>query len=204
MRAAVAGYYGDLVARAGPTPAGVDWSSAATQELRFRKLLLVCRRATRFSLNDLGCGYGALLGFLAQAQPDARVDYLGIDVARPMIDAARRLWRTHPDARFRVAARSPRVADYSVASGTFNVKLDASRKAWEALVRQNLRQLARTSRCGFGVNFLAPEPSHLAQAPQLYRTEPEPWRAFCEELGGRCELVGGYGLNEFTLLVHRG
>ncbi|WP_296353524.1 class I SAM-dependent methyltransferase [Ramlibacter sp.] len=182
----------------------MDWSSAATQELRFRKLLLVCRRQRRFSLNDLGCGYGALFGYLWQARP-ASVDYLGIDLAKPMIEAARRLWRAYPEARFRVSRHSPRIADYCVASGTFNVKLDAARPQWEALVRRSLAVLARTSRYGFAFNLLTPEPTHLPQAPQLYRTDPQPWVAFCEEtLGGRCELIAGYGLNEFTLLVHRG
>lgn len=182
----------------------MDWSSAATQQLRFLQLLRLCDFSRPFSLNDFGCGYGALLGWLRERHPDAAVDYLGIDVSRHMVETARRLWRGIPRAAFRTGRRSPREADYSVASGVFNVKLDAQREDWEALVRGTLNDLAATSRRGFAVNFLDLEPAHLAQAPQLYRTDPQPWVAHCEALGWRTRLAGGYGLNEFTLLAERG
>ena len=141
----------------------MDWSSAATQQLRFLQLLRLCDFSAPFSLNDFGCGYGSLLDWLRERHPQASVDYLGIDVSRKMVEAARRLWAGTPHAAFRTARRSPRQADYSVASGVFNVKLDAPREDWEAVVRATLADLAATSRRGFAVNFLGPEPAHLAQ-----------------------------------------
>lgn len=186
----------------GPTAAGADWSCEATQELRFEQLLRFPALRRGGTINDVGCGWGALFGHLRHRGPRSALDYLGIDISAEMIRHARRCWADQPAAKFRVASRSPRVADFSVASGTFNVKLDAAREPWEESVRDTLEAMARTSSLGLAVNFLASGPAHLAQAPQLYRTDPEPWIAYLRDtLAMRVELVAGYGLNEFTLLA---
>jgi SAM-dependent methyltransferase len=182
----------------------VDWSSRATQELRFLQLLKLCDFSTPFSLDDLGCGYGALLQYLDDHHATAQVDYLGIDLSAAMLVQARKLWRDRPGVRFRAGRRSPRVADYCVASGAFNVKLQARRADWEALVEETLRDMHARCTRGFAVNFLAPVPPHLPQARQLYRCEPQRWIEFCERaLHTQVRLIGGYGLPEYTLVAHR-
>ena len=90
VRARIEAYYGDKVARHGATPRGVDWTCVPTQELRFVQLLSLCDFSRPFSLNDLGCGYGALTGFISLFHPQAEVDYLGVDLSRAMIRRARR------------------------------------------------------------------------------------------------------------------
>ena len=83
-------YYSARVAQYGATPMGVDWSCQATQSLRFVQLLKVCDFSAAFSLNDIGCGYGALAAFLAVRHPKSKIDYLGVDLSRAMIERARR------------------------------------------------------------------------------------------------------------------
>ncbi len=62
--------------------------------------------------------------------------------------------------------------------------------------------MKRASSIGLAVNFLAPLPPGQAGPAELYRAEPEPWVRFCEQsLGARVELLQGYGLREFSLLV---
>ena len=80
---AIENYYTAKVSRHGATPLGVDWTCIATQELRFVQLLKLCEFAAPFSLNDLGCGYGALLAYLAKRHASAAIDYLGIDLSAP-------------------------------------------------------------------------------------------------------------------------
>jgi hypothetical protein len=94
---------------------------------------------------------------------------------------------------------SPRVADYSIASGIFNVKLEHSIERWERLIASTLDDLNATSRLGFAVNLL--EPIQI-QVPELYRTPPEPWIRYCEKLGST-KVLSGYGLGEFTLCVSK-
>lgn len=205
LRARVARYYTGTLAEHGPTPRGVDWSCRPTQELRFVQLLRLCDFREAFSLNDVGCGYGALLGFIRRRHPEAQVDYHGTDLSEDMVNEARRLLARQPrrrHAQFSVADACPRSADYSVASGIFNVRLDESEAAWEEFVRDTLRAMASSSRRGFAVNFLASLPAGVAGIPQLYRTTPAEWVAWCERsLGGQVTALDRYGMREFTLLV---
>ncbi|KQT85435.1 class I SAM-dependent methyltransferase [Aurantimonas sp. Leaf443] len=199
----VAAYYGRRLKRHGATPLGVDWTCVPSQELRFVQLLNVCDGQTGFSLNDLGCGYGALASFLDGRHPGRCIDYLGIDAAPAMVARGRRAFRGRADIAFACGEDSPRQADFGVASGIFNVCLDCPEPVWEGHVGRMLVRLSATSRRGFSVNFLAAHPA-IAPRPGLYRTRPERWLAFCRDgLGGAVEVVTGYGLREFTLLVRR-
>jgi SAM-dependent methyltransferase len=198
-------YYSARVARYGATPMGVDWSCQATQSLRFVQLLKVCDFSAAFSLNDIGCGYGALAAFLAVRHPKSKIDYLGVDLSPAMIQRARRR-HTGPDRRFTTRTTGFRIADYSVASGIMNVSLGHSRATWEGFVARTLAQMRRTSRVGFSVNFFAdttrPGTSADRSVDDLYRTGPERWVRYCEdELDCVVETVADYGMKEFTLLV---
>ena len=194
-------YYTDKVTRHGPTPRGVDWSCQPTQDMRFVQLLKLCDFSQPLRLNDIGCGYGALLGYLKRRHRRANVDYLGVDLSAAMIAHAQRLFGERPLTSFEAASRATRVAHYSVASGIFNVKLDQPHEVWEQFIADTLQQMSNTSLRGFAVNFLAP-PQHAGPVAELYYAEPQQWRAYCEQaLGARVELVCGYGMREYTLLA---
>lgn len=199
----IAGYYSARVRRYGPTPAGVDWPSERHQFTRFAQLLRICDGDGPLSLDDIGCGYGALLAALDQLWPGRPVDYLGVDLSAAMIDHARRRWAGRPCTRFALGGRSPRRADYSVASGIFNVRIDEPLRLWERFVAETLQAMAASSRMGFAVNFLRPLPASLDDGSRaLYRPPPARWARFCEsDLGLRVQVLDGYGLRELTLLV---
>lgn len=198
----IASYYTGKIQEHGPTPRGVDWSCPLTQELRFIQLLRLCDFSRPFSLNDVGCGYGALVGFMGRRHRGAKVDYLGVDVSAAMIAQAKSQWARRKNVSFAVACDAPRQADYTVASGIFNVRLNEAPDKWLAFIRHCLRAFARNSRLGFSVNFLAPLPPHVIGKPELYRTAPEPWVEFCETtLGLPVTVLASYGMQEFTLLV---
>jgi len=198
----VEAYYTAKVTAFGATPLGADWSCVATQQMRFVQLLKLCDFASPFSLNDLGCGYGALLDVLDRRHSDCAIDYLGIDLSAAMLRHARHTYRGNPRAHFVRGDRGTRVADYSVASGIFNVCLDHQRTSWEAYIETTLAQLASTSQRGFAVNFAAPRPPAAATPAGLYTTGPDRWADFCRErLAADIEVIGGYGMAEFTLLA---
>ena len=133
--------------------------------------------------------------------PDAEVDYLGIDLSAEMIRLANTLWGHRKQTNFIVANASPRIADYSIASGIFHVKLEQTKDHWEQFVRKTLDDLSATSRHGFAVNFLLPD-ANEPEVLQLYRTRPEPWSRYCEsEPDAIVEVISNYGLPEFTLAV---
>ncbi len=165
------------------------------------QLLRLCDFSAPFSLNDVGCGYGALLAFLSRRHKGKKISYLGLDLSAAMITQAQQLWRKRGDAEFVVASASPRVADYSMASGIFNVKLNHSDALWTQFIETTLAAMHTTSRLGFAVNFLAPLAGGVG-APELYRVAPGFWTTYCErEFGAEVQVLDNYGMREYTLLV---
>jgi SAM-dependent methyltransferase len=201
LQARVREYYSGTLQRHGTTPLGVDWPNVVSQYLRFVQLLKLCRFGQPFSLNDFGCGYGALLEFLAMRHADAAVTYRGIDISPAMVVAARARWAGNARAMFAEGSRCGALADYSLASGTLNVRLGHPVAEWETYLEAILVDLDASSRIGFAVNFMLPRDDAPAEAG-LYRTAPERWTQFCGRFG-RVELITGYGLREFTLLVRK-
>lgn len=202
LHSAIGQYYTRKVETYGPTPLGVDWPCQPTQELRFVQLLRLCDFSAPFSLNDVGCGYGAMLAFLARRHRRRDISYLGLDLSPAMVTQARQLWHKRGNAEFVLGSTSPRVADYSIASGIFNVKLDLSDALWTRFVEQTLAAMRATSRRGFAVNFLAPLADDANPKPELYRAPSAFWSGYCErEFGAEVEVLDNYGMREYTLLV---
>jgi len=186
----------------GATPWGADWTCVATHEMRFVQLLKVCEFTSSFALNDLGCGYGALVAFLGRRHGMCAIDYLGIDLSAPMVRHARRQCRGRDRTRFVTGHKSPRIADYSVASGIFNVQLNEPREVWEGFIEATLNRLAETSSQGFAVNFIEAPPRGSLIKPGLYTTEPERWATYCRrQFAAETQVIGGYGMREFSLLL---
>lgn len=204
LRSDIESYYTRKVLTHGATALGVDWTCQPTQELRFVQLIKLCDFREAFSLNDIGCGYGALLAFLAKRHRSAKVDYLGTDLSPAMIAQAKP--SSHPNIRsqFVVTSSIPRVADYSVASGIFNVKLAQPAARWILFIKKTLAEMNAASRLGFAVNFLAPLGPNMEVIPELYRESPDIWIRFCErQFDATVELAADYGMREFTMLVRR-
>jgi SAM-dependent methyltransferase len=202
VRADVDRYYTDRLGRFGATPMGVGWTCVPTQELRFVQLAKLFDFAAGFSVNDVGCGYGALLAYLRRRHKKASIDYLGLDLSQAMVDEARRKWNAVSGVQFALPGASYRRADYCVASGVFNIKLGHGRAAWEALVAETLEQMYDRCARGVAVNFLAQDDT-LDDLPEHYRCAPALWEAHARQLGATVELLEGYGLPEFTLLLRR-
>jgi SAM-dependent methyltransferase len=204
VHARIANYYTRKVKAYGCTPLGVDWTCEPTQQMRFVQLLKLCDFTAPFSINDLGCGYGALAGFLRRRHGACAVDYLGIDLSREMVRRARRQCRMLGGVRFVKGSAGPRTADYSVASGIFNVQLDASDEDWDTFIKTTLQQLAAISRRGFAVNFVASPPDGQLVTCGLYTTLPGRWVEYCaNHIGADVQMIDGYGMHEFSLLVRR-
>lgn len=201
--AGIAAYYSAKIARFGTTPAGVDWTCQATQELRFVQLLKLCDFSSPFSLNDFGCGYGALIAYLDRRHGHCAVDYLGIDVSGAMVRRAQRLWRDRSNTAFALGHTSPRIADYAVASGIFNVAQDQPHHDWERFIAASLHDLHRSTKRGFAVNFMK-LPAGATGRHGLYTTEAAFWSGYCaSQFNAAAEVHDGYGLMEFTLIVRK-
>src|SRR5262249_45963360 len=143
------------------------------------------------------------IAYLAKSHPSTAIDYLGIDLASDMIEEADRLWKNRHNVKFAVGAVSTRRADYSIASGVFNVKLYEPLERCEQFIAHTLTNLYAASVRGFAVNFKSANDADGALRWGLYATLPERWAEYCaQQLGCSPQILTDYGLDEFTLLAH--
>ena len=200
--AAVSRYYSDRLEEHGPTPAGVDWSSEQSQRLRFEQLLKLVDGSTPASILDYGCGYGALALFLMEG--GLAFDYVGFDAAEEMVLAARSMI-DDPRCMFTAKDSEVQVADYTLASGIFNVKVDATEGAWRAYVTDTLDAMAGHSATGFAFNMLTRFADAHMMRTDLYYADPMEYFRICKERYSRnVALLHDYDLYEFTILVRLG
>lgn len=202
LLAEVAEYYSSRIARYGNTPQGVDWNGHEGQILRFEQLSKVINSTQTFTVNDLGCGYGAFLDFLEERYPS--FSYTGIDLSGDMIKSAKQRFIANASARFLVSHSPDQTADYSIASGIFNVRLGIDDSSWQAYIEQTLDILDRTSRIGFSFNCLTAYSDPEKKRDYLYYADPCFLFDRCKRLYSRnVAVLHDYDLFEFTILVRK-
>lgn len=199
----VATYYAEKLAEHGDTPRGVDWNGEESQMVRFAQLCkIIDPKASNFSLNDLGCGYGALLDYLRDKH--TACTYLGIDVSSEMINAAKQRHIRLPRARFITSAEPDQRADYGVASGIFNVRLERTNAEWFEHLKYTLDILDDTSSLGFAFNCLTSYSDEDKKRDYLYYANPCRLFDLCKKYYScQVALLHDYGLYEFTILVRK-
>ena len=202
LHSEVAAYYSEKLAQYGQNPRGVDWNSEGSQTLRFEQLCKVVDTLNQFSINDLGCGYGALYDFLSTEYEN--FSYLGVDVSENMIQAAEQRYQEKPRARFILSSEPDQVADYGVASGIFNVRVGRSDDEWRSYLEATLNVLDQTSRVGFAFNCLTSYSDTDKMRDDLYYADPCVLFDYCKRHYSRnVALLHDYGLYEFTILVRK-
>lgn len=199
----VADYYSNKLANYGETPLGVDWNGVDSQFLRFEQLCKIIPNLERsFSINDLGCGYGALLDYLITSHPTA--SYLGVDVSKDMVRSACMRYQSTTNARFINASEPDIDGDFGVASGIFNVRLGRSDAEWFEYLEATLEVLNKTSRSGFAFNCLTSYSDDDKKRDYLYYADPSKLFDICKRRYSRhVALLHDYGLYEFTVLVRK-
>lgn len=195
-------YYDGKLAAHGATPAGVDWNSLESQQLRFQQFERLWEGQPSASVVDYGCGYGALAAFLrARGQ---RGSYVGVDVSQAMVDAARAYTADLPACSFLAGTARPEPADFAVASGILNVKLQSDDDQWRGYVRSTLDELAALGTRGFAFNALTSYSDVDRRRADLFYADPLEWFDYCKRTYSRfVALLHDYPLFEFTIVVRR-
>jgi SAM-dependent methyltransferase len=198
----VADYYSTKLAIHGESPGGVDWNGEDGQNLRFAQLSKVINFDQAFTINDLGCGYGALFDYLKGK--GARFQYLGVDVSADMIQAASLRYQDTSEASFECAHEPSKVADFSVASGIFNVRLQRNDDEWLDYMKAMIDVLDKSSARGFAFNCLTSYSDADKMRPYLYYANPQALFDLCKTKYSRnVALLHDYDLYEFTIIVRK-
>lgn len=187
----------------GATPAGVDWGTQQSVDLRYRNMLAVIdpdRSHGRPAVLDVGCGYAGLLTYAKSHEVDLR--YTGIDVCDEMIACAA---QDHPEAELRACdlfdLDPSATYDYVVCSGVLTQKLAASNLEMAAFARESVRRMWAIARHGVAFNAMTSHANYYA--PNLFYWNPAEALAFCLSLSSKVRLDHAYPLYEFTAYVYR-
>lgn len=174
-------HYQSSLERFGRTPQGVDWKDNEAQYVRFRALARLFDNGT---VNDWGCGYGEFYKFCGPG-------YTGYDIIPQELDRG----------RFILSDRPTEVADYTVASGLFNVKAQVSSLTWHCYVLDSIRIMNEMSRKGFGFNVLSGWCER--KEPHLYYGSPLGLINVVMQYSKLIEFNHTYSAFDFTLLVRK-
>ncbi|MGF1533741.1 MAG: methyltransferase [Bernardetiaceae bacterium] len=200
----VADYYTEKLAEHGPTPRGVDWNSADSQELRFRQLLQVISDATSTtSILDYGCGFGAMFSFIEQ-HLSKNIRFFGYDISKNMIQQAEKLYGDRTNAIWLSELKNQEKMDYLVSSGIFNVRLQHQNTDWKAYILDVLHQFDQLSTKGFAFNMLTAYSDKPYMKDYLYYADPMFFFDYCKQnFSPYVALLHDYPLYEFTILVRK-
>ena len=200
----VAELYEKSLSDHGLSSMGVGWKTEDSQVLRFEKLAYVLsdqRGGEEISVNDFGCGYGAMFKYL-DGLPNVRLGkYYGYDISEEMLAAARRVIADER-AELIQSSRVTTEADFSFVSGTFNVKLEASDEIWTEHIKEVLMNLAEMSRRGFAFNLFSTYVDW--KQDNLYYADAFMFFDFCKRNISRyVSLLHDYPLYEWTIVVRK-
>lgn len=200
--AKVRDYYTQKIQEHGATPRGVDWNGEESQNLRFAQLMRIADGAADYSLNEIGCGYGALVDFLDASA--SGFTYYGVDLSEEMIEEARRRSGGRGGVKFAAGDRPEAKRDFCVASGIFNVRLDTPDAEWLPVIHETLDMMHECSSAGFAFNALTKYSDPDKMRAYLFYADPLALFDRCKRRYGRnVALLHDYGLYEFTILVRK-
>ncbi|MEK9672768.1 MAG: class I SAM-dependent methyltransferase [Rhodospirillaceae bacterium] len=189
----------------GPEARAVFWKSEEHQLARFEKLFDVIdpvdQQAGGITIADFGCGYGALFDFLRDLPAMQGSAYVGIDMSRKMIDAARARIRD-PRVRFLQQITVTEPADYIFACGTFNMHAGAADDEWGDYIRESLKRLWAMTGKALAFNLLRNDSGD--DFPGLYYADGPEFLEFCRrELSPDAEMTNDAPLPDYTFIVRR-
>jgi len=196
-------YYNEKFSLHGPTPHGVDWNGLSSQFERFAQLCKVLGAKKNFSINDFGCGYGALYEFLIQSGYK-NFQYNGNDISPLMIQNAQKRFEGLNDVYFVESSKPQQISDFSIASGVMNVKLNEKDVNWKIEVQKILNLLNKYSKLGFSFNCLTSYSDQEKMKDYLYYADPLQMFHYCKlEFSQNIALLHDYNLYEFSILVKK-
>ncbi|MBS1505278.1 MAG: methyltransferase domain-containing protein [Bacteroidetes bacterium] len=198
-------FYSDRIKSFGNSSKGVGWKDNNAQEIRFAQLLKVVQNKTGFSINDFGCGAAQLYNYML-AQGYNSFEYYGYDILDEMLQSARN--NIIPDHAVILAkiesASEMNFSDYSVASGTFNVKGQSTNEDWLDYIISTLLILNEKSRKGFAFNLLTKYSDVEFMQDHLYYADPLFLFDYCKRnFSKNVALLHDYFQYDFTIIVRK-
>ncbi|MEL0107186.1 MAG: class I SAM-dependent methyltransferase [Rhodospirillaceae bacterium] len=202
--APIAVMYDYQLDKCGINAKGAMWRSKDRQQMRFElltKLIVPEDLNGGISINDLGCGYGALFEYLRDDPVMQDSQFYGYDISEKMIEACEsRIQDSRAQFYQSLVALVP--ADYSFACGPFNFIMEVDQKLWLKYVQESLKDLWSKSLKGLAFNML--NVNYHRQQEGLYYADSGDFETFCKnELSENVTLMTDYDDEEWTIFIRR-
>lgn len=197
-------FYNQNISNFGLTSQGVGWKNEAAQLVRFEQLIKILDPIKNSSINDLGCGTGDLIPFLQKK--NFLFTYTGYDMLPVMIDLARNRHSKGSNIEFKLIEKVSELesADYTVASGIFNIRFEQTDEFWESYILETLRHMNLNSKRGFAFNLLTKYSDSDFMKNELYYADPCFLFDYCKKnFSKNVALLHDYDQYDFTILVRK-
>lgn len=201
MKEEIKSFYEKNLSQFGPSAQGVGWKNDEAQTIRFQQLAKLFIRP-EFSLNDLGCGVGDFVAFAGERLSGCL--YRGYDVMEEMVGAARQKYGRFSNVSFHMIenAGAMEMADYTIASGIFNIRFDKDDASWLQYILDTLRIMHSRSTAGFAFNILTKYSDKDFMKAELYYADPSFLFDFCKRnFSKNVALLHDYNQYDFTIIV---
>lgn len=193
--------YSENIKKNGIKPESVGWTKEGSQQLRFEKLLQVIQNKNeKFTLNELGCGYGELYKYCIENDYNLE-KYIGYDISEEMLTAAKEYIKGSNISLLNNPQLNT-VVDYSTTSGIFNVKFEEKESNWIQYIYDTLENMNHYSKKGFSFNLLTSYVDYHAE--NLFYADPLIFFDYCKKnFSKKVNLIHDYDLYEWTIIVKK-
>lgn len=197
-------YYGNRRSHFSDESQSVGWKDLTSQWVRFDQIYKIMEHDAGYSVNDLGCGLAHFADYLHQKQSVFR--YAGYDMLDEMIDAAMQKQSKFANATFRKIQQTSDLAeaDYTVASGIFNLRYGMSTEDWTQYMLDTLAIMNHKSRKAFAFNALTKYSDPDFMQDELHYSDPLFLFDHCKRNFAKdVALLHDYKQYDFTILVRK-
>jgi len=199
-------YYNSRFEKYGNTAEGVGWKNKTAQHIRFEQLLKIISEDKPATLSDIGCGFGHFYEYLSQ-KGFGNISYTGYDISKKMIKIAKEMCNNNSDkCKFTHIKDISEIAtaDYSVASGIFNIKDNMAEDKWLSYILNTMKEMDKKSVKAFGFNMLTKYSDLDCMENKLYYSDPGFIFDFCKKnFSKNVALLHDYNEYDFTVLVKK-
>ncbi len=198
-------HYKNCFNKYGPTSQGIDWGEDESKLLlRYEKmtnLFLANDYNEKFTLLDVGCGYGGYFSYLKNKE--LKVDYSGIDIVEDMI-----LWgkNNSSDTKGFICGDFLNYNftdnyDYIICNGILTQKLEATNMEMDSYSLELIKKMFNICNKGIAFNLMTTKVNYFSN--NLYYKSPVEMLSFCmNELSSNIRIDHSY-LYEYTVYVYK-
>ncbi len=193
--------YTNRLMKYGYIPQGLFWKNSFTQIHRFELIITALNKyynLKKFSICDIGCGYGKFFEFLRNKLNKSTFQYQGCDLNNELIDHCTKSY-SNKNCKFYKSSLPKGIVDFSIMSGTFNLSVTDDIKIWEKYILKNLTNIWKRTNKIMAFNLLHKNKTKINQG--LYYTNKNWIKNICEQKFGKTEIIFSSILPDDILII---